>query len=426
LIRSFLLIWMVLALLTSGCQGPADDDDSAITEVVFEPSLIYHGDIAVLRVGGTPYEMGVQHGTLLRDELLAGAAWIEQSEMGLLEPLADYFGLLDEAYANSYPDVIDECQGIVDAMDDELWSMDRCLLVSYGDVVLEVMTHELGCSQFVVRPPATVDGSLIHARNLDWSKVDHIIDHPTLIVRFPDEGLANVAFGFPGNVSPYSGMNAAGLALASNEAYGLNYPDRDGHSHTQMTRQLLQQAHSLDEVRAYYEAEDHISTELVVVSDGVTGEAAVFEMSSDGIGERAIGEDGVIFATNHFVHPEMTPLHQPPTDGSTARYQRLDQLLTTAGDDSRHGQLDLDGAITILRDTHNPVTGETHPAELLDDGDSLANNGAIQSMVFLPAAGSIYIADGGVPIPQNSFEGFTLDGLFQVPDAGTADPQTVP
>ena len=426
MVRSSPLTWLLLALLPAGCQGPADDDDSAVTEVVFEPSLSYHGDIAVLRVGGTPYEMGVQHGTMLREELLAGAAWIEQSEMGLLEPLADYYGLLDEAYANSYPDVVDECQGIVDAMDDELWSMDRCLLVAYGDVVLEVMTHELGCSQFVVRDPATIDGSLIHARNLDWSKVDHIIDHPTLIVRFPDEGLVNVAFGFPGNVSPYSGMNAAGLALASNEAYGLNYPDRDGHSHTQMTRQLLAEAHSLDEVRAFYEAEDHVSTELVVVSDGVTGEASVFEMSDQGIGERALGEDGVLFATNHFVQQEMAALHQPPTAGSAARYQRLDQLLTADGDGSRHGELDLAGAVAILRDTHNPATGETHPAELEDGGDSLANNGAIQSMVFLPAEGTIYVAGGGVPIPQNPFEGFTLDDLFQVTGAGAPDPQTVP
>ncbi len=426
MVRFCPLIWLLLALLPTGCQGPADDDDSAVTEVVFEPSLIYHGDIAVLRVGGTSYEMGVQHGTLLREELLAGAAWIEQSELGLLEPLADYYGLLDEAYANSYPDVIDECQGIVDAMDDELWSMDRCLLVAYGDVVLEVMNHELGCSQFVVRDPTTADGSLIHARNLDWTKVDHIIDHPTLIVRFPDEGIANAAFGFPGNVSPYSGMNAAGLALASNEAYGLNYPDRDGHSHTQMTRQLLAEAHSLDEVRAYYEAEDHISTELVVVSDGVTGEASVFEMSDRGIGERILGEDGVIYATNHFVHLEMAALHQPPAAGSAARYQRLEQLLTPGGDGSRHGELDLAGAVAILRDTHNPATGETHPAELEDGGDSLANNGAIQSMVFLPGEGAIYLADGGVPIPQNPFEGFTLDDLFQVSGAAAPDPQTVP
>jgi len=417
---------ILLALLAAGCGAPADDDDSAVTENVFEPSLIYEGDIAVLRVGGTPYEMGVQHGTLLREELLDGAAWIEGSELGLLEPLADHYGLLDEAYANSYPDVIDECQGIVDAMDDDLWSMDRCLLVAYGDVVLEVMNHELGCSQFVARDPATADGSLIHARNLDWAKVDHIIDHPTLIVRFPDEGLANVAFGFPGNVSPYSGMNAAGLSLASNEAHGLNYPDRTGRSHTQMTRQLLASAHSLDEVRAFYGAEDHISTELVVVADGVAGEASVFEMTGEGMAERPLNSHGVVYATNHFVDPGMAALHQPPAEGSEARYQRLDMLLTPDGDASLHGQLALESAVAVLRDTHNPVTGETHPTDLEDGGDSLANNGAIQSMVFLPVTGSIYVADGGVPIPQNPFAGFSLDDLFQVPDAAGPDPGSVP
>ncbi len=417
---------LVALTVMIACQGPGDDDDSAITEQVFEPSVDYHGDIAILRVGGSAYEMGVQHGTLLREELLEGAAWIEDSEMGLLEPLADYYGLLDEAYANAYPDVIDECQGIVDAMDDELWSMDRCLLVAYGDVVLEVITHELGCSQFVVRDPATADGSLIHGRNLDWARVDHILDHPTLIVRFPDGGIANVAFGFPGNVSPYSGMNAAGIALASNEAYGSEYPDRDGHGHTQMTRQLLQEAHSLDEVRAFYEAEDHISAELVVVSDGNTGQASVFEMTSGGIAERPMGPTGVLYATNHFVDPDMAELHVTPSEGSAARYLRLEQLLEPGGDSSLHGTLDLPASVAILRDTHNPVTGETHPPEMDDGGDSLANNGAIQSMVFLPASGALYVADGGIPIPQNAFTGFSLDALFEMTDAGVPTPEVVP
>jgi len=424
-IRIHAPVWVLTALLFGACEGP-DDDDSAVPAEEFEPSLEYRGDIAVLRVGGTPYEMGFQHGTLLRDELLDGAEWIENSELGLLEPLADYYGLLDEAWANSYPDVIDECQGIVDAMEDDLWSMERCLLVAYGDVVLEVMAHEMGCSQFVVEDPATVDGSLIHARNLDWMKVDHIIDHPTLIVRFPTDGVANVTFGFPGNVSPYSGMNAAGVALASNEAHGRDYPDREGRSHTQMTRQLLQEAHSLDEVRAFYEAEDHISTELVVVSDGNTGEASVFEMAGDDLAERALVEDGILYATNHFIDPDMAALHKVPGEDSSSRYQRLADLLEPSGDDSRHGTLDRQAAVAILRDTHNPVTGETHDPDLEDGGGSLANNGAIQAMIFLPAEGALYVADGGVVVPQNPFTGFTLSDLLLEPGGGSPDPAVLP
>lgn len=418
--------WLLAALLFTACHGNTDDDDSADPAEEFQPSLEYRGDIAVLRVGGTAYEMGFQHGTLLRDELLDGATWIENSELGLLEPLADYYGLLDEAYANSYPDVIDECQGIVDAMDDDLWSMDRCLLVAYGDVVLEVMSHEMGCSQFVLRDPATSAGTLIHGRNLDWMKVDHIIDHPTLIARFPSEGIPNLTFGFPGNVSPYSGMNAAGITLASNEAHGLHYPDRVGRSHTQMTRQLLQEAHSLDEVRAFYGAEDHISTELVVVSDGNAGEASVFEMSGEGIAERSLSDGGVLYATNHYVDTDMAALHRTPGDDSVSRYQRLGDLLEPDGIDSQHGSLDLESAVAILRDTHNPVTGETHAPDLEDGGGSLANNGAIQTMVFLPAEGVLYVADGGVPVPQNSFVGFGLGELLYEPGAMAPDPGEIP
>jgi hypothetical protein len=267
---------------------------------------------------------------------------------------------------------------------------------------------------------------VVHARNLDWMKVDYIIDYPTLIVRFPDEGLRSVVFGFPGNISPYSGMNEAGLSLASNEAHGSQYPDRDGHCHTQMQHQLLHQAHSLDEVRAFFEAENHVSAEIVVATDGNTGEAAVFEMAHGGMAERPLSDDGVLYATNHFVADGMTDLHLLPSVNSASRLTRLEQLLEPDGEDSRYGALDLAAAVGVLRDTFDPSSGETHPPDMDDGGNSIANNGAIQAMVFLPADGALYIADGGVPIPQNPFTGFTLDELFLEEGAVGADPAQVP
>jgi hypothetical protein len=412
------LVPLLALTLVVACAGGDDDDDSAVGDPAFEPSLEYSGAIAVLKVGGTPYEMGFQHGTLLREELLAGAEWLDNSELALLEPLAETYDLVDKAMAASYPEVIEECQGIVDAMDDPSWDMDRCMLLAYGDPVLEFISQEVfGCSQFVASGEATADGGLIHGRNLDWSEVRHIIDHPTIIVRFPDEGMPTVVYGFPGNVSPYSGMNQAGLATASNEAHGLAAVDWDGPAHTQMQAKILREASSLDEVEAFLLGEIHSSTELFVVSDGNTGEAAVFEMAPDGMSRRDISADGVVYATNHFVNPTTEPLHeaQEPGGNSPARFERLVQLMEPDGVDSVHGGLDLDGAIGVLRDTYNPVTDTLHEPELMDDGDTLANNGCIQSMVFLPGDGELHVAEGDVPIPQNPFREFTLDELFQQP-----------
>jgi len=419
---------MALGLtLVIGCPG--DDDDSAPqgddddTVATFQPSLEYRGSVAVLRIGGSFYEMGYQQGTLLREELLDGAEWIEGSEMGLLEPLAEYYGLLDPVYSSSYPEVVEECQGMVDAMDDELWSMNRCMLLAWGDVSLEHINQQMGCSQFVAGGDATVDGSLIHGRNLDWTEVRHIIDHPTLIVRFPDVGMPNVVFGFPGGVSTYQGINQAGISIAQNEAHGLADANLEGRAHSQMERRILREATSLDEVAAILEEENHGSAEIFVVADGDAGTAAVFEMAVDGLGIIGLDGNGVAWATNHFT--DVADLHGAPSINSTARYERLRQLLDPVEAESVHGTIDLAMAAAILRDTTDGHTGEVSSPDLSDGADTLANNGCIQSIIYVPAQRTMYLAEGDVPVPQNPFVGFTLDELFEVEGAVGAEPAQI-
>ena len=423
------LVALVLGLV--GCTSGDDDDDSgapADDDDAFQATVEYRGSVAILRVGGTPYEMGFQHGTLLRDELLAGAEWLEQSEMALVEPLAETYGLFDHAYASSYPAVEQECQGVVDAMDDPLWDMDRCMLLAYGDPILEFIEQELfGCTQFVAGGDATTDGTLIHGRNMDWTEVRHIIDHPTLVVRFPDEGMPHVVFGFPGSISSYHGMNAAGISIAQNEAHGTAAADFSGRAHSQMELRILREATSLDEAIAIVEQEIHGSAEMFVIADGNSGRAAAIEMAVDGLAYREMSDDGVVYITNHFVEDETAPLHEPvdPEGNSVARWERLIQLLEPEQPESHHGDIDLPTAVEMLRDRYNPITGIEQPPEVADDGNTIGTNGCVQAMVFLPTEGAIYIAEGDVPIPQNPFVGFTLDELFEVEGAAGAVPERI-
>ncbi len=425
-VRPLPYLLLLALVLVVGCPGD-DDDDSTVgddddTVATFEPSLEYRGSVAVLRVGGSFYDMGYQQGTLLREELLEGGEWIEGSEMGLLEPLAEYYGLLDHVYDSSYPEVVEECQGIVDAIDDELWTMDRCMLLAWGDVSLEFINQQLGCSQFVAGGDATVDGELIHGRNLDWTEVRHIIDYPTLIVRFPEVGMPNVVFGFPGGVSTYQGINLAGISIAQNEAHGLADANLEGRAHSQMERRILREAESLDDVMAILEEEDHGSAEMFVVADGDAGRAAVFEMAVDGL-EMTELTDGVVWTANHF---EAAPeLHMTPSINSTARHERLRQLLEPTGEDSLHGSIDLDAAAAILRDTTDGHTGEVSSPDLSDGANTVANNGCIQSIIYVPGERTMYLAEGDVPVPQNPFVGFTLDELFEVEGAVGAQPAQI-
>jgi hypothetical protein len=391
-------------------------------------------NIHVLTLRGTPYQMGREHARLMAAELQQGVDFIENdSDFSLMILLATNMGLVDDARARSYPDVLDECRGLADgarAAGVPGWTLDRCLILAWGDVIIDYLRQQgVGCSQLVGTGAATTDGTLVHARTLDWDRIQYMIDHPTLIVRHPTGQIPYVVVGFPGCVAPYSGMNDRGLSIASNEGYAkVDVRRAPGQSHVQMVRQMLATCGSLAEAEAFLRAQEHASAEILVVSDASARDAAVFELSATHFAVRRLSAAGVLYATNHFVDPSAAPVNDPmePTDSSLTRFARLGELLEPGGADSRYGALDAPAAIAILRDGHNPVTGVVNPPDLFEGGGSLANNGALHSMVFVPERRALYVALGEPPVPQRPFLGFSLDALFGAADAGVPDPPSYP
>jgi len=419
-------VLLVAVLLAVGSCNDGDDGD---TQITFEPGREDRGEIHVLRLQGTPYEMGYQHGSLMADVLAEGVDYLDSDPMFYTaQILAREDGFIEEAEANALPAVLDECRGLSDAAGEQgvAWTMDKCLLLAYGATIIEHLSGILGkaaCSQFSAAGSATTDGKLIHGRSMDWADIRYLVEHPALIVRRPAEGVPSVVVGFPGNVSPYTGVNDAGLFVASNENDAVDDIDREGVDHTQMTYHLVNNARTLEEAEAYLKSQNHTTCESVMVSDSASGTAASFEMTANHMGIRRMSADGVLYMTNHFVHPDMVELHvNMGTQSTTSRLMRLQQLLEPGGADSVHGALDPPGAVGILRDTYNPLTGVTHPPELFDGGGSLANNHNVHVMVWVPEHRSLYVSLGEIPVPPKPFIGFHLDELLGIDVEASAAP----
>jgi predicted choloylglycine hydrolase len=413
----------LIAIFFSACGSGGD-------AAGYSPSRTELRGLHILRLVGTPYDMGRQQGELMTAEIQELADFTDQDQgYSLLLAVAETSGLTDAALEYSYPEVIDECQGMVDAVEKagvQNWSQRKCVTAAYLLVVLEntVGWTQGGCSQFVAAGKATKDGALIHARNLDWPPLPPLVHNPTLIVRRPQGEIPYVEVGFPGEVFSLSGINENGLVVALNEAYASEDKDEQGRSHPQMARRILERATSIAAAQAMIEAEDHASAETLVISDASAGEAAVFELSASHMGIRRLSADGVVYATNHFVQPEMDGIdvERAEDDDSLTRYTRFTQLLEPDGQDSINGQIDLPAAVGVLRDTYNPHTGVTNPPDLIDGGGSIGNNGTVHAMVFLPARRALYVAMGEQPVPPRSFVGFSLDELFEEPNAAPPDP----
>jgi hypothetical protein len=417
-----------LVLGVAGWAGCADEP--------FEPRRETVGRYTVVWLKGTPYELGYQHGQLLRPELAEGVKRIEKDMLlQMMFALAKAKGYHELARQNSYPWLLEECRGLVDAVGDTGWTMDQCLTLNFGDAIMEWVSFgeprakdlTPGCTQFVAAGAATADGRLYHGRVLDWSRIDFIIDHPVIFVRQPGGGVPHVVIGFPGNLSPYQGINAEGIAVASNDVFPRDNTvnDRTGRSHVQLVGEILTRARSLDEARGMVASTNHMTAELLLVSDGDAGRAEVLEMTPQQVG--ILGpQDGLVYATNHFRAAETEDLDEDALDGSGTRLTRLEQLLLRGRPESLHGKLTPEQMVAVMRDRTDPTTGTQSDASVFSDGKSIATNGALYDLVFDPAARLFWVAAGALPVPAQPFTGFSLGELLGQQDHDAPHPTSIP
>jgi len=400
------------------CVPEVREGDRPVPRVGREQRGVY----TVVWLAGTPLEMGRQQGTLLHDELAAGVQAIENDPLlKAMFAMARSAGLVATAEAMSLPEVVEECEGLVETAGDTGWSMEHCLVLNFGDVVSEVLAFgkptnaqiEPGCSQIVVSGEATADGRLYHARTLDWSVIRYMVDYPVVFVRQPTGGIAHVIVGFPANLSPYQGLNAKGLVLASNQVDPRDRTlfDVTGQSHVQMQARLLATASTLAEAHDAYLAMDHMSFESLVGSDPTGG--AVFEVNPT---RSAVREqvDGVVMATNHYLAADSDPYDEEPSKGSVRRLTRLRQLVPPDGAETLYGTFTPEVLARVLRDRVNPDDGTSSPAGEVDDGRSLATNGALYQVIFDPTGLRFWVAAGALPVPEQPMTGFSLAELLKL------------
>ncbi|MDY0004717.1 MAG: C45 family peptidase [Polyangia bacterium] len=422
--RAPLLAVLLGASLAMPGLAACSDDDGPKGKVEMRD----HVRIVWLR--GTPYEMGLQHAELLREELAEGRQYVGDDPLfSTMLEYARIVGLDQTAAEHSFEGIVEECQGLAEGTGG-VWSLEDCLILNYGDVVVEVLKMEgIACSQFVASGTATVDGELLHGRNLDWWEVEIVEKYPVVFVREPKDRVPWVSVGFPANMSPYTGMNQAGIAVASNEVSSPleTEVEREGRSNVQMVREVLERATTLEEAEAYLRSQDRASAEILVVSDGPGKKAAAFEMTAHSFEARYLSADGVVYAANHFVHADMEAAQEPEEPGTSSwnRFERLRQLLEPGEPGTYHGQLDPAKGIEILRDRYNPTT-ETYEDATELNGRTLATNGTMQSVIFLPAKGIMWLAVGEFPSTLLSFMGFSVGELTGVQGAPLPDPASFP
>ncbi|MBW2464744.1 MAG: hypothetical protein JRH11_24055 [Deltaproteobacteria bacterium] len=402
-------------------------------------SLTQVGDIRVLRVKGSSYDMGYQHGALLAEEIARGPipyyrTYIEQivkkgtrlgPVAGLVFPvirqtlgrrvgqampefaLETIRGLADGA-GLAYADLMDGCV----MPDSLLWIAARAMTMSgRGPAVAHRLSLGLGCTSAVAWGDATRDGMLLHARNFDYHGVGIWPATKTVIFHEPDEGHAYVSVAAAGvTMGGVTAMNDAGLTLTLHQHMFTDATRLGGTPIGVLGDVVMREATSLDDAEAILSAHRPIGCWTYLVTDGKSREVLCFEENPDRrVAHRSRLDDSTFGYANVYLDPELGATEQNLYGSfwrhNQGRHRRVHQLLA-----DRSGELDAQGMASILSDTGD-TSCRVH--------NSIAMVMTTGSVVFRPETGDVWVGTGDAPTSHGTFEPFNLHQRDHAPELGT-------
>ncbi len=192
------------------------------------------GDIPVLHLWGTDYEMGHAYGTIM------GLDMVTLIENGVVP---DYGGVTNYEDARTYFTNSFTVPGRMQTMADGIISgmADHPDSIIYSDVLgrdfdaldihmgnsildftaLSYLDMQMGCSSISAWGNSTINDPVVQggaamSRNYDLGPGSSIADHLLMISYSPDVGLDWVSISFTGTIGCISGMNEYGIAAAGN------------------------------------------------------------------------------------------------------------------------------------------------------------------------------------------------------------------
>lgn len=339
--------------------------------------LAYHDGVPVLRVSGTPEDVGAQIGVLsvrpaprLLDFPEDLFRHLFRSRL-LARILVRRAARLGGRLLAQFPD---EPRRELEAMAGTGLDRDRLVL---GNTLYDLKNitprQLLGCSSLVVPAARSATGGPLFARTVDFFDLGYLHEY-SLVTARPrrPRAMAYVTLGFPGVLGCFSGMNEAGLALASHEVFGVPGPRRynpRGVPFTLAYRRVLEECTRTAEVAGLLRRIERTTSTLLVLCDPAGGRA--LEVTPDHVIERPTDGDAIT-CTNHYRSPELARRRAP------RRFRTGERLATLAGlaaGDKAFAYPDLAAAMHAV-----------HQDEM-----------TAQNMVFEPAAGVVHVGFGRPP-----------------------------
>ena len=208
-------------------------------------------NLKILHLKGSPYEMGFQHGRLLREEVRACIKHIikKASFYGSMEVMDDIYDLMAPYIPVAEKE---EMRGLAHGADLPLrlvhWIHAIPAISEYGEKKRFFKPLKgSSCSNVMAFGKASEDGTMVQLRVLDWNRRLGVQKWPVILVHEPDSGNASITFSFAGFIGCVTGMNEKHMAFGE-MGYG-NPPGEtlEGIPFVFLFRKLMREADTLED-----------------------------------------------------------------------------------------------------------------------------------------------------------------------------------
>jgi len=381
-------------------------------------------DLYVLYLKGSSYEIGYQHGILMREEIKQGAVKfyadpINQGRGGFSFKnwlIRRYLGWkVYKPLKKSQPkEILDELKGIADGCGlpyklifkanhhtGVAMTMTPVLIKQYLKKFNKLGINFGACSTFVATKEATINGKTIVGRNTDYSGIERWPRFQTVAFVEPEDGYKYVLIGTAGMLLWAPGMNEKGIVLCG---HYMIYDDitPNGWSMPAFTGRILRKAKNLDDAIEILNNNPRGISGGFVITDGKKKNAFATEVSTGKATIRQL-EDCRLVMTNMAISEEKRKIDfvvkYNLNEGCPARYRRFMQLI-----ESNYGRIDPSLAAEFMGDHIRITTGTERTSYGI-----IAVDCNVNSMVFSPEDLKFWVASGTAPVCNNPYIGFNFE-----------------
>lgn len=386
------------------------------------------GGNIILHLKGTPYEMGYQHGILLKEDILNGVvpvfadpightseyrdkpAWLKKFMMKYLE-----FAVYAPVEKNTPREYLEELRGIADGagldyrrvfIANFLSDLTMAMIPGVVNKKAKSFGAYLECSDFAASGAATQDGKLIIGRDTDYGGLNRWRDHQTIFFYQPEGGHPYVKVSTAGLIKCNSAMNEKGMVVGGH-FMGFYGSTPAGVSFTILENEIMRKAASIDDAISIVRNSRRGGTFGFMVADGKTRKAVVIEATAELLGVRDM-QKSTICLTNFATTPELKEVdlfakYNVVMRDLVGRYTRYEQLI-----EKNYGRITPELAAEFVSDHYDVIAGKERGVGITTG--AITN---VTSVVFQPEDGFFWVATGGAPACTNEYLGFDFRAELQ-------------